>query len=72
MCCVLTSGIYDRFSYKVYIIRSFQVDEDIKIFRIVMLFRDFFSVFAAIWLRKPGFLSGLLQSKILPQKLTRQ
>ena len=45
MCCVLTSSVYDSFSYKVYIIRSFQVDENIKIFRIVMLFSRFFFCF---------------------------
>ena len=45
MCCVLTSSVYDSFSYKVYIIRSFQVDENIKIFRIVMLFLALFFLF---------------------------
>ena len=45
MCCGLTSSIYDSFSYKVYIIRSFQVDENIKIFRIVMLFSRFLFCF---------------------------
>ena len=45
MCCVLTSSNYDSFSYKVYIIRSFQVDKNIKIFRIVMPFSPFFFCF---------------------------
>ena len=45
MCCVLTSSNYDSFSYKVYIIRSFQVDKNIKIFRIVMPFSRFFFCF---------------------------